>query len=649
MDLNKYKQKNKILFLIFALTFLLYGNTIKNNYSLDDNYVTVTTPENPNNPRIAKGLKGIPKIFSTHYMESKEQTFEYRPLALTTFAIEYHFFGSNPHVSHFFNVLLYAISNMILFLVLLNLFKNYDILFPLLITILFTAHPIHTEVVASIKSRDEILSFLFGISAMNFALKYFENKGLKNVLLTFLFLIAALLCKKTAILFIGLIPLTYYFFFSIKPKQFFSILGVLLVAITCFVLLKKAMIDANSANRTFAFFENPLFYEKNILTRIPFAFYSIGYYIKLLIFPYPLCCYYGYSTIPFVEWTTTLMILSLIFHSGLVLYVLKHIKEKSMLVYGIIIYFIGVFPFSNIYSLATGVIGERYIYFASLGYCVIVVFLLGKFLKVDLNNKTKKISPVFLFIVTVICIVYSGLTISRNTKWVDEITLFRNDCKNFKNSCNLHYITGNKLYTAIFTTPPGPKQDSIINETKFHLGQAVSLMEEGVKKYPQDFTTLNNIGTIYVNVFKDSKKAQPFFKKAMIVKPDNVQTQYNFAFCYEKRNLKDSAIWVYEKIIKTNTDYLPAYIQLRELYLNKQEYKKTIACDKKSIELSPLEARLHINLGNVYLLDKDTLSGVEEFETAVNLEPQNLGLRNQIITFLKSAGYSQKAKKLEEK
>src|ERR1700751_2881411 len=91
----------KIALFIFILVFVLYGNSIKNNFSVDDSYVTVTTPEKPNNPRIEKGIKGIPKLFTSHYAESGYQSFEYRPLTLVTFAIEYQFFGSNPHINHF--------------------------------------------------------------------------------------------------------------------------------------------------------------------------------------------------------------------------------------------------------------------------------------------------------------------------------------------------------------------------------------------------------------------------------------------------------------------------------------------------------------------------------------------------------------------
>src|ERR1700744_842675 len=100
---NKFTRQ--ILFVLFIFTLLLYSNSIKNNYALDDNYVTLPKGD-VGNSRVAKGIKGIPQIFKTHYVESAEQSFEYRPLPLATFAIEYQFFGSNPHVSHFISILL---------------------------------------------------------------------------------------------------------------------------------------------------------------------------------------------------------------------------------------------------------------------------------------------------------------------------------------------------------------------------------------------------------------------------------------------------------------------------------------------------------------------------------------------------------------
>ena len=48
-------------------------------------------------------------------------------------------------------------------------------LIALATTLLFAAHPIHTEAVANIKGRDEIMTLLGSLSAVWFALKYYEN------------------------------------------------------------------------------------------------------------------------------------------------------------------------------------------------------------------------------------------------------------------------------------------------------------------------------------------------------------------------------------------------------------------------------------------------------------------------------------------
>lgn len=652
LDLDNKTQRNKILLLIVTLTFLLYGNSIKNNYAIDDNYVTVTNPEKPNNPRIQKGIKGIPKLFSGRYVESKQQTFEYRPLVLATFAVEYQFFGSNPHISHFLNVLLYAITICVLFLLLSKIFKKYTPLLSLLITLLFLAHPIHTEVVANIKSRDELLSFLFGISSLLYLLKYSETGNKRFIIFSVVFFIMGMLCKKTTLLFMGFIPLTLYFFMGLKLKQLLLLCVVPVVAFACFVIFKISFLHETNVLRAYAFFENPLFYEDSFWARLPISFYAIGYYLKLFVLPYPLSCYYGYSTIPFVGWNSPLVILSLIVYAAIGLYALKGSLKKHFLSYAILVYLIGIFPFSNLFSTPTGIIAERYVYFASLGFCMILGYALLFLFRVNTtgNAKSKALSlnPLLTISAAFVFILYSGITIARNRNWKDEITLFRNDLKNFKNSCNLHYITGNKLYPEIFTTPNGPKKDSIINETKFHMQQALNLMKEGVEKYPADYTTLNNIGTIYVNIFNDPVSAQPYFKQALLVNPANTEALYNNAFCYERNNKKDSAIIAYEKLIASNADYFPAYVQLRELYLATQKYPEAIACDKKLIEQSPGEARLYINLGNSYINNKDTLSAIKQFEQAVALEPANSGLRNQIVSFLKSAGYSEEAKKLEK-
>lgn len=663
------KQLRLITVVIIFFCFLLYGKSIKNNYALDDNYVTATSPQHPN-PKIQKGLKGIPEIFTSHYIESNQQSFEYRPVVLTTFAIEYQFFGSNPQISHFVNVSIYALTCVILFLILVSLFsfplspvhrpqspvtfplRSYHIIFPLLITLLFIAHPIHTEVVNNLKSRDELLSFLFGICSLYFFLKRVNGGKLKHVFLGLFFLLLALLSKKSAVLFFALIPITLYFFTSIKIKKLLIYVALPIVAFIGLKVLKFLLLEGTVNIREFAFFENPLFYETHFWRRIPFAFYTAGYYIKLLVFPHPLSCYYGYNVIPFADWSFVFVWVSLLFHVVIGIYALLKFPQKSIISYGIIIYLLGVFPFINLWTPVVGIVGERFVYFASLGFCMALAYLLFVIFKVDVENKTlrwKNLSTLFKIVCLLILVAYTIKIWNRNPVWKDKLTLFRNDVSNFENSCNLNYILANALVSEINKTSNAEQKNKLINEAKFHYKKTTELMDEGVKKYTEDYTTLNNLATIYVDIFNDAALAQPFFKKVITINPNNKEGQYNFGYCYEKKNLPDSAIFWYEKMLSEKINYFPAYQHLHELYYKNQNYEKAILSNKKAIELFPEKVALYINVGNSYMLTGDTLTGLTYFEDAAAIPPLDYVLLQNVADVFKTIGDTLKAIKYEKK
>ncbi|MES2621102.1 MAG: hypothetical protein V4615_09630, partial [Bacteroidota bacterium] len=200
--------------IIFSFSFVLYFNSVFNDYNLDDELVT------QNHRLTSKGISAIPEIFQSPYFENKEgYKYEYRPIVLVSFAIEHSIFGEHAHVSHFINVLLYGLLCMLLFIVLKDLLHQYNILLPLIITLLFAAHPIHTEVVASIKNRDEILSLIFGLISLRFAILYAEQKRVFQLLLIPVFFLLGILSKSTIITFALLVPLTLILLTEINFKH----------------------------------------------------------------------------------------------------------------------------------------------------------------------------------------------------------------------------------------------------------------------------------------------------------------------------------------------------------------------------------------------------------------------------------------------
>ena len=153
--------------LIFGFAFLLYANSLTHGFVLDDSIVIT------DNMFTKQGVQGIPGIFSkdTFYgffkVEGKETLVSggrYRPMTLVLFALIYQIFGENAFVFHLFTVVLFALTCVVMYRVLLRLFVNQGptaaTLLALITTVLFAAHPIHTEVVNNIKGCDEIVTLL---------------------------------------------------------------------------------------------------------------------------------------------------------------------------------------------------------------------------------------------------------------------------------------------------------------------------------------------------------------------------------------------------------------------------------------------------------------------------------------------------------
>lgn len=215
------KYAYEIAILIFSL--LLYSNSITNYYNMDDELVTI------NHRLTSKGITAIPEIFSSpYYSDESGYAYEYRPIVLSTYAIEHSLFGDSPHMSHMINILLYALCCLVLYKLLTFVFSSYSPIWPLAVTLLFIAHPAHTEVVCSAKNRDEILGMLFSLLSMLTALQVTQKKYLPQILLSTLFFVLALLSKITFIIFALLTPLALVFF---TPASAAVIAGITLLSV----------------------------------------------------------------------------------------------------------------------------------------------------------------------------------------------------------------------------------------------------------------------------------------------------------------------------------------------------------------------------------------------------------------------------------
>ncbi|MEO6760329.1 MAG: glycosyltransferase family 39 protein, partial [Saprospiraceae bacterium] len=210
--------------LFFGLAFLLYANSLTHGFVLDDSIVIT------DNMFTKQGISGIPGIFSkdTFFgffkVEGKDALVSgrrYRPLTLVLFALVYQIFHESPFVFHLLTVLLFALTCVVLYRVLLRLFANQGstagTLLAWIATLLFTVHPIHTEVVNNIKGCDEIVALLGCLIALYCAFKTVDTGKLTWKIGAGIAFFLACLSKENAAAFVLLIPLALWFSQSNTP------------------------------------------------------------------------------------------------------------------------------------------------------------------------------------------------------------------------------------------------------------------------------------------------------------------------------------------------------------------------------------------------------------------------------------------------
>ena len=215
----------KFYIILSLIVFVVFANTLSNNYNLDDNLVT------QNHYLTSKTSDStLLDIFTQpYYKDQMGYSYGYRPIVTLSFAIEHQLFDESAKVSHFFNLLLYCGIVLLVFRFLINYFGTDRIHLFFFTAVLFAIHPIHTEVVASIKNRDELLALFFSLLGAISALKYITRKSMLHLSIAVLYFSLAILSKKSIFPLIFIIP----FILSILQQQkiLLIILFQLLVAL----------------------------------------------------------------------------------------------------------------------------------------------------------------------------------------------------------------------------------------------------------------------------------------------------------------------------------------------------------------------------------------------------------------------------------
>ncbi len=616
---------------IFAI--LLYLNTCRNAYALDDAIVIT------DNMFTREGLKGWSGIFSkdTFYGFFKEEGKanlvsggRYRPFTLAMFALEIQFFGQKPWVSHLINVLLFALTVAVLHRLLLRLLRprfgeEQATFVALAASVLFAAHPIHTEVVANIKGRDEIMALLGGLGAL-----YFIFRG-KGVPAFFCFLIGVF-SKENALAFIAVVPLTLFWFSKSSPEKWMIPTLVLVLAAGVFLAVRTAVLGGlglgdpplELMNNPFLRVENGQWVHFTAGERLATVVYTWGKYLQLLVFPHPLSHDYYPKQIYLIEWSNPGAILGLLAYLGLAVVAVLGLLRRSPLSYAVWWFGLTFAMVSNLLFPVGTTMSERLIYIPSAGFSLACGLLLWQlYVKRGFNRNLA------LGVLVAVTVFYSLKTIIRNPVWKDNLTLFTTDIQTAPNSAKLRNAAGGELVTQSVNEKNESRRTAMLLEAVGHLQEAIRIHPT----YKNAYLLLGNA----LNYLKRYEESIASYQKALALDPgyqeaiNNLGITYRDAGKYYGEVKKDliKSIGYLEEAYKMRPDEYETVRLLGVAYGIGRNHAKALEYFGTGTRLQPDNADAWFNLGLAYHSSGDPVQGDAYIRKAVSIDPEIMKKRQQ--------------------
>ncbi len=580
-----------------ALGFLLYANTLGHQFCLDD-FSAIK-----DNWVVKGGLKNIHLIFSKEYrfgVWNSPGTL-YRPIPLTMFALEWQLSPDNPFVHHLVNVLAYALTGWVLWITWRDILHRQPPMFAAFAVLLFMAHPVHTEVVANIKSRDEILSLLFGMLALRALWHAQYGKTGLRLALALLWYTLALFSKESAITLLAVFPLTLWFFGNQSLAVIARRSALFLLPATFFLAVRHQVLSAQTGQEAFSVLDNFIVGGSSAAERLASAFMMFGRYLWALTVPYPLVSDLGYpqmQPVGFGDWRALLGFLAF---AGLGGWALFRLLKKDVASFAILFFLTTFSLFSNLVITIGTSYGERLLYLPSLGFALL---LAGALLQIPLIRQNTNVAWAVL---GGIVAVYAMITIGRNPAWFDSYALYKADISTSPNCAKLNYHLGLEEVKLGVEEETGRLRDSLM------VVKGIASYTRALELYPQYHDAYGSRGLAYFRL-RQYEQAKSDYERALQHRPNDSKVLSNMGFIYFMRNNLDSAEIVYRRAVQ----YDPRFVDARR------------------------------NLGAVLAMKRQFPEAIKEWEEGLKYDPGNPTLRQYIGTAYKDMGQPEKAKAYEQ-
>ena len=565
------------LVIIIGLTLLAYLPTFKNTFTnWDDGKYTVENPLiKPLNAETVKEMFFSKALYKRYWMGN------YHPLTMLSLSINYALAKKDadgkpsPFGFQLVNILLHLLNTLLVFLIIRLLFRNNEIAF--FTALLFGVHTLHVESVAWIAERKDVLYTFFYLSAFYVYSLYAKTLKWGHYILAFLLFLLSLLSKGQATTLAVAIILVDYVYKRklLSGRVILEKIPFLILSLIFGLIAIEAQKQGNALQVVNS---NP------IVQRIGVALYGFTMYILKLILPVHLSAVYPYPdiinhTLPFYYWLGSLTVIAVTF-----IFVKAYKEKKDFLVFGIGFFVINIILLLQLIPVGSAVYADRYVYIPSIGYFLIVSWLVYK---TKLSEKQKFI------IIGIYSILLTFLTIQRIPDWRDSRTLWEDVTAKEP----LSVVAWNNLGSEYNRISVDYKEKGDIENFKEYKQKAIECFTRGIKRKPDYKSAFYNRGFAKFELGKFNNDT------AMVM----------------------SALADMNSAITIDVAFADAYGQRASIYDWLGQYKNALNDYDYALQLQPKNTQLLVNRGTTKGKSGDLQGAIADFNKALELDPQVAG------------------------
>jgi len=481
-----------LIFLV-ALTLIIFGNTLFNQFTYDDIRVIVTN-------RFIASMRNFPRIFTkTYFRETPERS--YRPVVTATYFLDHAIWRKQPVGYHLTNVLIHVMTVYLLFYFLMHFIRSREACF--FAALLFAVHPIVCEAVNSVSNREDLLAGFFVIASF---LTIFQKWRLPvRLFFSFLFTSLALFSKESALPLILILPLLRFTpqgERNGRPRHIPVLIWLSQSAAAGFYLIIRFLIMVP---------ENPMSTKVLGGSSMSAAAHS-GYLFMLawryMLIPFPLNADYVFWHIRGVITPQSVSGFAFLAIYVIMVYILfKRGRYGSFFaLMWVSIFFL---PASNLIPL-TNPFAERYLYLPLMGLAILCG-MVYEYLYTHLSLKTPtmfwKTNRIVGLLLIIIC---AYLSVQRNLVWSTDRTLWSATLR--REPSSIRALNGVALY--------------YIWQDQYD--KAELLLKKARIIEPDDYEIRNNLAMVYVKTNR-LREAEIELRKALVLKPDYATAHFNLA------------------------------------------------------------------------------------------------------------------------